>query len=118
MGVNDKGTITGIHTDHVQQIKNDFMTCVNNPQKVSPPCYISINEFEIDKKNILHIYIPESSQVHRCNGKIYDRNEDGDLNITDNTTLVSALYLRKQQTYSENMVYPYAELADLRIDVL
>ena len=23
-----------------------------------------------------------SSQVHRCNGRIYDRNEDGDFDIT------------------------------------
>ena len=37
-----------------------------------------------------YIYIPESSQVHRCNGKIFDRNEDGDMDITDNTNLVSA----------------------------
>ncbi len=72
----------------------------------------------IDGKTILYIYIPESSQVHRCNGKIYDRNEDGDFNITDNNSLVSALFLRKQATYSKNTIYPYAELADLRTDII
>lgn len=45
-------------------------------------------------------------------------NEDGDFNITDNHQLVSALYLRKQSTYSENKIYPYAELADLREDLI
>ena len=118
LGVRDDGVITGIVPERVHQIKNDFSTAVNNPQKISPSFYLSLDEAVIDGKAILYIYIPESSQVHRCNGKIYDRNEDGDLNITDNHNLVSALYLRKQISYSENTIYPYAELADLRADII
>lgn len=42
-------------------------------------------------------------------GKIYDRKEDGDLNITDNTNLVSILYIRKQtkifREYSISIYY-------------
>lgn len=63
-------------------------------------------------------YMPESSQVHRCNGKIYDRNEDGDLDITNHTQMVSELYHRKIITYSENKIYPYATIDDLRLDLL
>ena len=118
LGVRDDGVITGIVPERVHQIKNDFSTAVNNPQKISPSFYLSLDEAVIDGKTILYIYIPESSQVHRCNGKIYDRNEDGDLNITDNHNLVSALYLRKQISYSENTIYPYAELTDLRADII
>ena len=118
LGVRDDGVITGIDPEYIHQIKNDFSTAVNNPQKISPSFYLSLDEAVIDGKTILYIYIPESSQVHRCNGKIYDRNEDGDFNITDNHNLVSALYLRKQISYSENTIYPYAELADLRPDVI
>jgi ATP-dependent DNA helicase RecG len=55
---------------------------VGGPQKLYPPVYVSIEEEEIRERKILHIYVPESSQVHRCNGRIYDRNEDGDLDIT------------------------------------
>ncbi len=62
---------------------------------------------EVQGKRILHIFVPESSQVHRCNGRIYDRNEDGDLDITDHTAQVAQLYQRKQATYSENKVYPW-----------
>jgi len=61
---------------------------------------------------------PESSQVHRCNGSIYDRNEDGDLDITDHTRLVSSLYHRKQETYSENKIFPYATLDHLRENLI
>ena len=118
LGVEDDGTIKGIAPDRVQQIKNDFTTAINNPQKITPSSYLSIDEIVIDGKIVLYVYVPESSQVHRCNGKIFDRNEDGDLNITDNHTLVSALYLRKQATYTENTVYPYAQMQDLRPDLI
>lgn len=64
------------------------------------------------------IYVPESSQVHRCNGRIYDRNEDGDLYITDHTAQVAQLYQRKQTTYSENKVFPYIQIEHLRRDLI
>ena len=94
------------------------MTTINNPQKIHPPAYLSVEEVQVQDQTVLHVYVPESSQVHRCNGRIYDRNEDGDLDITDHTRLVSELYARKQATYSENKVYPYAGLEDLRPDLI
>jgi ATP-dependent DNA helicase RecG len=78
---------------------------------------LSIEEIEIDEKKILYVYVPESSQVHRCNGKIFDRNEDGDFEITNNTNLVAAMYMRKQSTYTENRIFPYAELSDLKREI-
>ena len=52
------------------------------------------------------------------NGRIYDRNEDGDLDITDHTALVAHLYQRKQATYSENKVYSRIHPVDLRADLV
>ncbi|HAV92496.1 TPA: hypothetical protein DCW38_04870 [candidate division WOR-3 bacterium] len=68
---------------------------------MSPPVYLSINQVEINKKQILHIYVPIGSQVQKCKDKIFDRNEDGDFDITNNQTLITQLYLKKQTTYSE-----------------
>ena len=113
LGVTDSGDIVGIDQDAVSQIKKDFVTTINNPQKIYPPAYLSVDEVKIKGKPVLRVYVPESSQVHRCNGRIYDRNEDGDLDITDNTRQVADLYQRKQATYSENRIYPYAGLDDL-----
>ncbi|HAX62248.1 MAG TPA: AAA family ATPase [Elusimicrobia bacterium] len=118
LGVNKKGEITGIEKNYVEQIKKDFVTAVNNPQKINPAFYLTIEEIEINGKTILYIYVPESSQVHRCSGKIYDRNEGGDFDITDNPNLVTALYIRKQTTYSENKVYPFVTINDLRKDLI
>lgn len=118
LGVRDSGKVTGVDPDCLAQIKRDFVTAINNPQKLYPPAYLSVDEAVIEGKTTLRIFVPESSQVHRCNGCIYDRNEDGDLDITNHTQQVANLYHRKQATYSENKVYPYVGLKDLRPDLI
>lgn len=118
LGVTDSGEVQGITLEALPQIKKDFITAINNPQKITPPTYLSVDEVEVKGKCILHVLVPESSQVHRCNGRIYDRNEDGDLDITDQTVQVAHLYQRKQATYSENNVYPWIQVNDLRGDLI
>jgi len=118
LGVNDKGKITGIAPEAVEQVKKDLVTALNNPQKLDPPCYLIPEEVILEGKRIISLFVPERSQVHRCNSKIYDRNEDGDFDITSNTNLVTALYIRKQTTYSENLIYPYVSIKDLRLDLV
>lgn len=117
LGVEDKGNIVGISEEAVEKVKKDFVTSMNNPQKISPTFYLSMQEIKIDEKIILYIFIPESSQVHRCNGKIFDRNEDGDIHITDNTNLVSEMYMRKQGSYTENRIFPFAEISELNSEL-
>ena len=118
LGVNDSGKITGIAPKAVEQVKKELVTALNNPQKLNPPCYLMPEEVVLEGKRIIRLFVPASSQVHRCNGKIYDRNEDGDFDITSNTNLVTALYIRKQITYSENLIYPYVSIEDLRSDLV
>ena len=113
LGVKDNGEIVGVDKDSVNQLKKDFVTSLNNPQTLNPAFYLAIEDVDVEGKTILYINIPESSQVHRCKGKIFDRNEDGDFDITNNTNLVSRLYMRKQATYTENRISPYANMDDL-----
>lgn len=113
LGVKDNGDIAGVDKDAVEQLKKDFVTSLNNPQTLNPAFYLAVEDVEIDGKTILYINVPESSQVHRCKGKIFDRNEDGDFDITNNTNLVSGLYMRKQATYTENRIFPYADMEEL-----
>ena len=118
LGVSDAGEVTCVDPNCVEQIKKNFVTAINNPQKLHPPAYLANDELEVEGKIILRIYVPESSQVHRYNGRIFDRNEDGDFDITNHTRQVADLYIRKQVTYSENKIYPFAKLADLRTDLI
>ena len=78
LGIKDDGTIQGVAPDRVQRMKEDFATAINNPQKLNPPCYLSLQAVDHDGAILLHLAVPPSSQVHRCNNRIYDRNEDGD----------------------------------------
>jgi len=117
LGVDDAGKLLGIDPNALPQIKADLVTAINNPQIINPPLYLLPEEVTLDGKKFLVVYIPESSQVHRCKGKIYDRNEDGDLDITNHHEAVANLYIRKQNTFSENKIFPYVELSDLREDL-
>lgn len=72
LGVGDDGTVVGINRSAASSIKKDFVNMLNNPQKISPTLFISLEEAEVDGKLVLYAYIPVSSQVELCSGKIYD----------------------------------------------
>ena len=114
LGVKNDGTVEGVIEDCVQDIINNIITNANNPHKLSPPFYLSPQVIDYEGAKVIHVFVPESSQVHSVNGKIYDRNEDGDFNISRHIEQVTQLYLRKQTTYSENRIYPYVNLLDFR----
>ena len=95
LGVTDSGQINGITPESLEQIRKDFVTAVNNPQKLTTPIYLSIETVFVENKPLLVIHVRESSQVHHYNGRIYDRNEDGNFDITDRTAQEAQLYLRK-----------------------
>ena len=112
LGVKDSGEISGIDEDAIQGILDTIVTMANNPQKLNPPYYLSPKVIEIKDKKVIVVYIPESSRVHYTVGKIYDRNEDGDFDITNQSDQVTQLFLRKQSTFSENKVFPFVKISD------
>ena len=118
LGVKNDGTVEGVIEGCVQDIVSNMVTNANNPQKLSPPFYLSTQVIDYDGKKLIYVYVPESSQVHSTSGKIFDRNEDGDFDITRQSEQVTQLYLRKQTTYSENRIYPFLTLADFKPELL
>lgn len=62
--------------------------------------------------------MPEGTQLRRLNGRIWDRTNEGDIDITDNAELVYKMYARKQSTYFVNKVYPRLGLEYLDLDVI
>ncbi len=117
LGVKDDGSIEGVHQEAIQKLLDDVVTLANNPQKLNPTFYISAEVVIIKKVPVIYIYVPESSQVHNSSGKIFDRNQDGDFNITNKPEQVTRLYLRKQNTYSENQTYPFISISDFNPSV-
>lgn len=118
LGIKDDGTVKGVYKDYIKNMKKDFVNLCNNPEKLYPTAHLDIKEYVYEGKHILYIYVYESSDVHKTANKIFDRNEDGDFDITSNTTLISNLYIRKSSTYIENKIYPYATIDDLRLDLI
>lgn len=71
----------------------------------------------IDGKPILYINVPSGSQVCRHHGRIFDRNNDSDIDITDSTDMVYQLYAQKSSSYFVNKVTRFG-LEDLRTDLI
>lgn len=117
LGVSNSGTIEGVLEDSIQSVIDEVVTQANNPQKLNPPFYLSPEVVQIEGMNVVHVFVPESSQVHQTVGKIMDRNEDGDFDITSQNEQVTQLYLRKQSTYTENKIYPHVHINDFKQDL-
>lgn len=117
LGVKDNGVILGVDPDRVDKIKKEFVTSINNENKMYPPLYLSPVDYTEDGKTIIYIRVPVSSDVCRCNGRIYDRNHESDIDITHHSDEVYQLYARKSGTYFVNKVFPAFNISDLRPDL-
>jgi ATP-dependent DNA helicase RecG len=118
MGVKDGGIPIGINRNMIKDMKKNFVNQLNNPDRMSPTLYLSIEEFEYDGMMLLWVYVPPTSTVEKCANRIYDRNEDGDMDITDSPIQLQNMYNRKSNTYVEHKIFPYVSLDDLRLDLM
>lgn len=118
LGVKDGGSPVGVNRNAVKNMKRNFVAQLNNTNKMSPTLYLSIEEFEYEGKLLLWTYVPPSSTVIKCAGRIYDRNDEGDLDITDSPIQTENMYVRKTGAFSENKLFPYATEDDLRMDLM
>jgi ATP-dependent DNA helicase RecG len=109
LGVEDDGTISGVNPNAAHGIKKNFINTLNNIQRFAPTLFIALEEAEIDGEIVLWCYIPANSQVVMFGGRIYDRAEDGDMDITRNSTMVAQIHQRKVADYSERKIFPYAK---------
>ena len=112
LGVSDNGDIVGVKPKAVAKIKKDFVNSLNNPQRFAPTLFIALEEAKINGKTILWCFVPPSSQVVMFGGRIYDRAEDGDMDISRNSEMVAQLHRRKASDYSERKIFPYAKDED------
>jgi ATP-dependent DNA helicase RecG len=119
LGVTNQGKVEGILPSEASNMVNNIITSANSPGKLSPTFYLAPEIVEYEGKQIIYVYVPESSQVHRTVNKIFDRTvSDGDIDITNHTTQLTQLYIRKQQSYTENRIYPHISITDFRTDLL
>ena len=117
LGVENDGTVYGIPQNATQDVIKNFVKMVSNPEVINPTVYLVPEIIEYEGKKIVHIHVPPSSEVHSCKKVIYDRVDDADIKVTA-TSHIAALYIRKQNIFTEKKVYPYVREDDLRLDLL
>ena len=117
LGVKDNGEILGVAPDAVDRMKKDFVTSINNGQKINPPLYLQPEACTVDGRTLLVIQVPSGSQVCRHQGRIFDRSHEADIDITDNSDMEYQLYARKSGSYFVNKVTRF-QMGDLRSDLM
>ena len=117
LGIADDGTILGVDKNSVSKMKKDFANLCNNKNKLNPTSYISIYDYEYEDKVILYIPVFESDLVHSTKGEVFDRNVDGDYKVTSPERIAN-IYARKQKVNTEDELFPYAKMSDLRPDLI
>lgn len=90
---------------------------MNNPQLFRPTYYLEFKSLKVDGLNLIHCYVPESTQAHTYKGEYYDRNRDGDF-ILRSTEQIANLFIRKSKLKTEDRVYPVFGIKDLDNEAL
>lgn len=72
LGEEDDGTPIGINRNMTHDMKRDFVNQPNNPDKMLPTLYLSIEEMEHDGKLLLCIFVSPTAVVEKCSGRIFD----------------------------------------------
>ena len=117
LGVANDGTVVGVEPDAVERLTVEIVNLSNNPQKLDPPFILSPLSIDYQGKHVLVLQVPASSQIHRCNGVVYDRGHEGDFRVTD-PVRIAAMVNRKHSFYTELRVYPYLRLVDFEPGIL
>ena len=86
-------------------MRKDFANTLNNQQKISPPMYLTLEEYEFGGRTILYVYVPVSSRVEWCANMIFDRSEDADIDVSA-TEMATTLIQLKSSKYSERELFP------------
>lgn len=111
LGISDDKKIIGIDENKIEELCKQIGNLSNNPQKLFPSFLLEPKIVDYKEKKLIYIFVPISSQVHKTDGKIYDRSSDGDYELkTDDQ--IKNIYRRKSNEYSENRIYPFLKESD------
>ncbi len=117
MGILDDGRVIGVPSKAAQDMIKNFISVIGNPALFTPTIYLVPEIIEYEGHSVVHVHVPPSAEVHSYKKVIYDRVEDADVKVTA-TSQIAAMYIRKQNIYTEKKIYPYVKEEDLRLDLL
>ena len=106
LGVRDDGSPTGVAEEVADALQRDFATLSNNPNKLQPVFLLELQQVRVRGVLLLYVYVPQSSQVHRSGGVVFDRGHEGDFRVLSDAS-ISQLYTRKSAYYTEARIFPF-----------
>lgn len=112
LGVDDDGNVTGVEPGASLQMQKDMVSSLNSRDCINPPLYVQPIEVQHTDGLIIVLQIQSSSQLHDHAGKVYLREVDSDIDITENQQKISDIYLRKRNFFSEAQIFPYLRFED------
>jgi ATP-dependent DNA helicase RecG len=115
--VTDSGRVVGVPENSVSSIIKNFISCVSNPDLITPTVYLEPRPLHYEGKTVIHIHINPSAEVHSYKKEIFDRVDDADVHVTG-TSQIAMMYIRKQSIFTERKVFPHIKVEDLRLDLL
>lgn len=116
VGVDDNGNISGFPENEISRFITTFSTTVNNTSAINPPIQVNPIPYNYKGKWILVIKLSVSSQVHKYKNEIFDRIDEADIRLTDDTR-INEIYFRKRQVFTEGTIYEYLSLDDLDLNL-
>ena len=116
-GVLDNGEIAGVPEKAAAEMVKNFVHIISNSELFNPILYITPQIVQVNGKTVIHIHVPVSSEVHSFKGKIYDRVNEADI-IVKSSSKIADMIIRKQNLFTEQKVFPYATIKELRGDLI
>lgn len=104
VGVQNDGTIIGVNPDKVEDMKANIVTCINNPEMFLPCPYFTPRIMEVEGKTVMLLDIPCGQYVYRFKGRYWDRNNDSDIDVTDQPELLLSIFERKNPHLFEERI--------------
>lgn len=109
--------VVGVNPDRVIEIERNIANCLNNPKLFNVPPAIEFELMVYRGMTVIRVWVSVGAVVHRFKGVAFDRIADTDCKVMTDTQL-AAMYIRKQEFYSERKVFPFLRIDDLRSDLI
>lgn len=118
LGVRETGEVQGIPEARLEETVARLLATTGDPAFFHPPLHLEIQEQCVQEKSLLKVTVPSGEQLQRFEGRIYLRQGEEDVDVTEDLAIVTGLYEEKRGKTFEGRIFPYLELSDLRWDLL
>lgn len=116
-GVLDDGTVEGVSPKAAPEMVRNLINSLGNPNLFVPAVHLEPKIIKVGGKTVIHLHVPQTPDIYRFKGVIYDRLNDSDVKVVA-ASEIAAMGIRNQEIYTERKVYPFVKTSDLRLDLL